>query len=212
MKKIILSLLSAGVIATSANAQISFAHELGLNMADLSIKSMGHSASTSMKAGIAVGGIVGFELTKNIYLEPGIFYLMNGCNGSNSSSININTIQVPVNVEYKLNKAGENRIFFGAGPFIAYNISATSKSGSNSVTMDIGTDKNKDAIKPLDFGFGINGGYQLAMGLFFRAHYQLGLAELDPRSDADNTMKSSSLGITVGYYFGANNSKKTRVK
>jgi hypothetical protein len=205
MKKILLSLVAVALLGT-ANAQISFAPELGLNLANMSIKSGGTSMSTSMKAGLAVGGIADIGFTDNLSLQPGIFYVMNGCNFS-GGSYNVGTIQVPINVIYKLGEEGGNRFFFGAGPFIGFNMSAKAKAGSTSTTIDIGTDKTKDGLKPLDFGVGVNLGYMLANGLFFRAHYQMGLANLDPISDADNTAKSSAVGVTAGYFFGKKGKK-----
>jgi hypothetical protein len=209
MKKTILSLLGVAILVTSANAQIAIAPELGLNMANLTGKSGGASMSTSMKAGLRVGAVADFGLSDNLFLQPGLFYLMNGANFS-GGSINVGTLEVPVNVEYKLGEPGANRFFFGAGPFFGFNVGGTLKGGGSSTSLKIGSTKPDmangvagDDIKAMDFGLGLNVGYLLANGLFFRAQYQFGLANLDPISDADNTMKSSAIGITVGYYFGA---------
>ncbi len=207
MKKIILSLLAVGMLSSAANAQIVFAPELGLNLANLAVKTGGASLSTSMKAGLGIGANVEIGLTDNLFLQPGLFYEMTGCNFS-GGSINVNTITIPVNVNYKLGDEGDNRFFFGVGPYLGYNISAKSKVGSTSTTIDIGTDKAKDGLKPMDFGAGVNVGYILANGLFFRAHYQFGFANLDPISDADNSMKTSAIGITAGYYLGGKHGKK----
>lgn len=202
MKKIVLSVLSVGVLATAANAQLIIGPELGLNMANMAIKSKGASWSTSMKAGLAVGASVNFGLTDNIYLQPGLFYLMNGCNAPSSTSINVSTIEIPVNVQYMFGNPGENRFFVGVGPYLGYNVGANMKSGGSTTTIDIGTDKAKDGLKPIDFGAGINVGYLLASGWFARVHYQFGFSNLDPVSDADNSSKASALGITVGHNFG----------
>ncbi len=204
MKKLILSLLSVAAIATSANAQLAIAPELGLNMANMTGKSGGTSSDYKMKAGLAVGAVIDFGLTDNLYLQPGLFYLMNGAKANvGDATINVNTIQIPINFVYKLGEEGDNRFFFGVGPYIGYNLSASVKSGGNSTTINIGTDKTADGIKPMDFGVGLNLGYLLSNGIFVRAHYQMGLANLDPISDADNTLKTSAIGLTVGYYFGA---------
>jgi hypothetical protein len=186
-------------VADTKKQGVAFGPEIGLNMADMALKSV----TTSMKAGLAAGVVVDFGFNNHFYLQPGLFYLMNGCDVSKTTyipsySINLNTIQLPVNVLYKLSKPGGSRIFFGIGPYIAYNISGTSKSGSTSSTITIG-DKANDT-KPLDYGAGINVGYQFAMGLLVRVHYQLGFANLTPTSGSTET--SSGLGLTVGYFFG----------
>ncbi len=196
-------MLSVALIATTANAQLAIAPELGLNLANVTGKSGGVSTDTKMKAGLAIGAVIDLGIADNIYFQPGLFYLMNGAKANTGDvTMNINTLQIPLNFVYKLGEEGGNRFFFGVGPYLGYNISANYKAGGNSTTIDIGTDKTKDGLKPLDFGAGVNVGYLMSMGVFVRAHYQMGFANLDPISDADNTMKSSAIGITVGYYFG----------
>src|ERR1035437_1451764 len=139
MKKIILSLVSVGMISTAANAQLAIAPELGLNLANMAFKYAGVTDNTtSMKAGLAIGAVIDFGLTDNIYLQPGLFYLMNGCNGTGGTSYNLNTIQIPVNFEYKTGKEGGNRFFFGVGPYLAYNISGTFKDATTSTAVNIG--------------------------------------------------------------------------
>jgi hypothetical protein len=221
MKRIILSLLAVATIATAANAQLAIAPELGLNMANMAIKSGSSTGSTtfstSMKAGLAIGAIVDVSFTDNLYLQPGLFYLMNGCNFS-GGSYNVGTIQIPINLEYKLGEPGANRFFFGVGPYIGYNISASSKVGGSSTTLKIGSAKpdaqgnGGDDIKALDIGAGVNIGYLLANGFYVRVHYQMGFTNLDPIGDANNSIKTSALGVTVGYYFGAKKSKGTAKK
>ena len=221
MKRIILSLLSVATITTAANAQLAIAPELGLNMANMAMKSGGTTISTSMKAGLAVGAAIDLGLTDNIYFQPGLFYLMNGAKATVSgidATYSLNTIQIPLNFEYKLGDDGDNRFFFGVGPYIGYNLSGTSKAGGTSNTLKIGSTKpdasgnGGDDVKAMDFGAGVNIGYLLANGFFARVHYQMGFAELDPIGDANNSLKSSALGVTVGYYFGAKKGKSGAAK
>ncbi len=194
---------NAAAPADDGKRGIGFGPELGLNMADMAFKPAG-GTTTSFKPGLAIGGIVDFSFAKNFYLQPGLFYLMNGAkysNPSNSGTDNLNTIQLPINVEYKLSKPGKNRLFFGIGPYIADNISGMTKSGGKSYTAKIGSDKMDD-IKALDYGAGINIGYELAMGFFARAHYQMGFANLDPSGISGSSTTTSAIGVTVGYLFG----------
>lgn len=204
MKKIILSLLAVGMLSSAANAQLRIAPELGLNMANMAIK----GTSTTMKAGAALGAVIDFSLTDNLTLQPGLFYMMNGASMT-GGSISVNTIQIPINVIYLLGDEGDNRFFFGAGPYLGYNIGGNIKpSGGSSTSLNIGSDKLKDDIKAMDFGLGVNVGYLLASGLFFRAHYQTGLAELSPQDGG--SIKTSGIGVTAGYYFGAKKDKKSK--
>ncbi len=97
MKKIIASLFAISVLSTGANAQTnaapvsgqkqrkkqkkySFGPEIRLNMADMTLKASSNVQKTTMKPGLAAGGIVDVGLNNHFYLQPGLFYLMNGCN------------------------------------------------------------------------------------------------------------------------------------
>jgi hypothetical protein len=224
MKKIVLSILSVAVIATTANAQLAIAPELGLNMANLAIKSVGTSQSTNMRIGLGLGAVIDLGLTDNIYFQPGLFYDMTGAKNTQTPVVhwNINTITIPLNFEYKTGEEGGNRFFAGIGPYIGYNISGTAKIDaagavpSSSRSLNIGSSKpdasgnGGDDIKALDFGAGINVGYLLANGWYARAHYQMGLTNLDPIGDSDNSIMTSAIGVTVGYYLNAHNGKKSK--
>ena len=228
MKKIIAALFTISAFGTCANAQtiaspvshqkenkevkksIAFAPEIGLNMADMTLKASGLKQKTSMKPGLAIGGVVDFGLSNNYYLQPGLFYLANGCNIKQNAappeiappgSINLNTIQLPVNVLYKSGKPGMNRLFLGIGPYVAYNISGTGKiTGGSTTTFTMGDKPNASNIRPLDYGAGINAGYECPMGFLIRVHYQVGFPNLNPTPGGTET--TSALGLTVGYLFG----------
>ena len=216
MKKTILSIFSVAAIATATNAQVTYGPEVGLNISNYMGKSGGKTQSTTAKAGLRVGGVVDFGLTDNISLQPGIFYVMNGYKQSafgTDVSVSVNTIEVPINVEYKFGMPGGNRFFVGVGPYIALNMGGNVKiSGMPDRSLQIGSDANKDDMKALDFGAGINFGYQLVKGFYARAHYQMGFSNLDPAGNADNTMHNSNFGVAVGYMFGGKMMKKAPAK
>jgi hypothetical protein len=201
---------------------IAFGPEFGLNLPDMALQSGGQTISTSIKPGLALGGIVDYGITNHFYLQPGLFYLMNGCNistgyfyypGYQNSyspiSYFLNTFQLPVNLLFKFGKPGRFRLFFGIGPYIAYNISgalaistiASIKGIANeSTALTIGGGSKPYDIKPWDYGAGINAGYQFDMGLLVRIHYQVGFANLT--AVPNSTYTTSALGLTVGYLFG----------
>ena len=220
MKKII-TLVAFGVVAMNAQAQQPIAGELGLNMANMSVKTGGTSESTNMKAGLGLGAITDVKITDNICFQPGLFYEMTGYKETvlgTDYSVNISTLTIPLNFQYNFGAATENHFFVGVGPYLGYNIGGNAKYGSNSTSLKIGSSKpdasgnGGDNIKAMDFGAGLNVGYMLANGWYARAHYQMGFSNLDPIGDADNSMKTSAIGITVGYYFTGHKAKKTSEK
>ena len=170
--------------------------EAGLNMTDF-LYSQGNGGITSktLPRGRA-GVLLDIPIHGVFYIQPGVFYAMNG-HGDNNTT-NINAVEVPVNLMFKFQMRDRSYLFVGAGPFVGYNISGTEAEG----TFRIGS-ANTDNIKALDYGIGANLGYELKCGLFFRARYQWGLANLQPQSNSYiSTINSESYGIQVGYFFG----------
>jgi hypothetical protein len=237
MNKFVFALFPVSVLTIKVSAQISFAPEVGLNVATMSMKvndlaSGSFTYGTEWKAGLAVGGVADIGITGNIYFQPGLFYEMTGVKLPagyqlySNGEWDINTLTIPLNFEYKTGEKGGNRFFIGTGPYIGYNFSAgqnynaggtynyytnsTSYNPAYSGSLKIGNSAGIDFIKPLDLGWGINTGYQLAIGLYLRVHYQMGFTNLDPYSDKYDVYKSSAYGVTLGYLFGGhtNHNKK----
>jgi hypothetical protein len=221
MKKTILSVLFCTAAMAEASAQITIAPELGLNMANMSVKSLGVGTNNTTRPGFEVGGVVDIPFNPNLSLQPGLYFMMNRSylksldpvlSDEVNMTYNIKTFQVPVNLEYKFGTAGHNRLFIGGGPYLGYNAGGNIiYTGGITRSLNIGT-KGPDAqgpgddIKPLDFGLGINAGYMLKNGLYVRARYQAGIANLAPGTIEYNSIKMSSFGLSVGYSFGSKKS------
>jgi hypothetical protein len=211
MKHTGLTLLFIALMATTAprECRAQVGAELGLNMANLAIKSDGNSVKTTFKPGFAIGIPAGITVTPHVYFEPGLFFEMTGAKltAQPTGKYSINTVTVPINIEFKTGEKCGGRFFIGIGPYIGYNVGGSYTANAygilaaTSVTLKIGT-ANTDDLKALDAGAGINFGYQLKMRLYARAHYQMGFVDLNPAADGNNSLKTSAFGVTVGYMFG----------
>ena len=207
MKNIGLTILTIALTATIACAQVGA--ELGLNMANMAIKSKAGTAKTSYKPGFAIGIPADIALGPHMYFQPGAFFEMSGCKfaGPPTGKYAINTVTIPLNFEYKSGEKCGSRFFVGIGPYIGYNVGGSYGTDAygfvpaTDVTLKIGTGK-EDQLKALDIGAGINFGYILKVRLYARAHYQMGFTDLNPAADGTNTVKTSAFGITLGYLFG----------
>lgn len=233
MNKLPLLLCAGFLWAGTGRAQITVAPEAGLNLATMAMKvtnlaSGSFTYATSLKPGLAIGAIADIHIRTGLYFQPGLFYEMTGTKltagyENSGGSWNINTLKLPLNLEYKFGRPGGNRFFAGTGPYYAVNISGNYKYDTDpqynqysaSGPLRIGTTAPTvggkgpfDDLKPIDFGWGINAGYQLAMGVYVRVHYQLGFVNLDPLSDKYDAYKSSAAGITAGYCIHAHNAAK----
>lgn len=212
MKKLILSALFISAI-TSVSAQFKLGPEAGVNYASVSFDDPTGLATVTPVIGGKVGVIGDLALTDNLYLQPGLFFSMKGAKQNFlilEGTQTVNYIEVPVNVQFKLDGPGYGRFFFGAGPYVGYAISAKF-SGSyvdllsgakvdTSYAMNVGTSAT-DQVKPLDFGVNVNLGYELPVGLFVRGQFSYGFANTSntPNFSQNNWVGSLSLGYLFAF-------------
>jgi hypothetical protein len=210
MKKITLLLAAVVGAITVSTAQIRIAPEVG---ATLNKMKMDPDPGTSFKVGGRVGGIVDIPLSKNLYLQPGIAFAMKGSKSDLLSleiTTNLNYIEVPVNLVYKFGQEGSGRLFVGLGPNLAYAVSGTQKTSGSIFGIsfdgkeDITFGSDSSEVKAFDFGGNLSVGYELPMGLYARAYYQMGFAKL---TNNGSDTKNMGFGLSIGYFFG-NKSKK----
>ena len=193
------------IILTVATANAQIAIEGGLNMSNMSIKEADTKLATKFRTGGAVGIVGDLSFNEHVYFQPGLFYQTAGCviTGPPSGEYDLNTITIPLNIEYKAGEKCNSRFFAGAGPYVCKNLSGTFSRDSygpvpsSSGSLNIGTD-----IKALDLGLGVNVGYQIKKHFYFRLHYQVGLTNLDASGDSKNSTKTSAIGFTMGFLFG----------
>jgi len=203
MKKLVLSTFLT-IFFASANAQLSIAPEAGLNFANMRVGRetnllKGGVIHTTMRAGIAVGVIADCRIIRNFSLQPGVFYLTNGCKVTGAGYVSVNTIQIPLNIQYGKRTGGGPDFFAGLGPFLSINFGYKEKMGGDPImSYPVGNDTGS-AIRSTDVGMGINAGVRFSK-LYFRVRGQMGVTNLEPHGDEHNFARSSSLGITAGYY------------
>lgn len=202
--------------AAAASGQVSFAPEAGLTLSSQRQKYeiMGQNGTETGKIlpGVRLGIVADISVSDHFAVQPGLFYslnrtkfedyLVNGLTVSNT----IHNIQLPVYFLYQSGSPNEGRFFAGAGPYFSYAIAGKMKSdapliGENEQDIQFGDD-NDDDQHPFDIGGSVTLGYTLPMGLYFRGSYNLGLANLQPQGDSDNSLKNTSFSISIGYFFG----------
>jgi hypothetical protein len=199
MKKLVILAALSVICIKQSMAQVRFGPELGLNLSSISFKGEDESETSDMKVGFRVGGVADIGITSHLYIQPGIFYSVLGGKQEDVTE-NISYIQVPVHINYKLGEAGGGRFFFGLTPYFGYAISGKIKVGDEDVDLNIGSDEAEDDLKALDFGIGINLGYEMPMGLFFRGQYGFGLANY-ALGDGEE-QRNRNIAITAGWLFG----------
>jgi hypothetical protein len=92
--------------------------------------------------------------------------------------------------------AGPGKLFVGVNPYLSYGVSISVSDGTAPKFGSGDLDLNA-----LDFGIGGQVGYELPMGLLFRAGYDYGFGNLSNISG--ETMHNTCIHISVGYLFGS---------
>jgi len=214
MKKIMI--LAAGVLAFSspAIAQISFAPEVGLNLANMHFKLDDNTKlDNGIKLGVRAGINVNIPITPDrLVLQPGLFYSIQGMKSEEdgfANNITLHYAQIPLNLIYQFNDPSEGRFFVGVGPYVGIAFSGKSKQhggGSADTTVDLkfGSGADQD-LGRIDYGAQAMAGYMLRSGLFFRAAYQHGIGDLIPSESPLQTeayANNTCIVLSIGYQFG----------
>jgi hypothetical protein len=196
-------LLSLIMIPFYTSAQTSFAPVLGFNVSKYKVED---GADARARLGLRAGVIANTPISDHLYVQPGIYYVMNGFRIDipgipEAASLNVNTLEIPINVTVKSDKPGNGRFFLSAGPYVGINLSgrasypAVDMLGSYlysvNVPVEIGMERDSEFGR-LDFGVNANAGMEWPNGFFIRAYYQRGILPIQ-------SIYSSNYGVSFGY-------------
>jgi len=185
-----------------------FGLEIGANISNYYFSNIpGRTYNNQFTVAGRFGGILDIALSKHFFLEPGLFAVVNGTNLTYNNYIPehayVYSGELPINIQYKTGNYRGDRFFVGVGGFVGYNFTGTISNTTATIypgDIKVGTNPN-DFVAPIDYGVGANVGYQMKNGMFFRARYQMGLANLSPNTNDGSTIHSMSIGAQVGFFF-----------
>ncbi len=216
MKKILLTIsLAAFIVSMQAYAQqdIRFGAIGGVNLANVSAGS-GSGSNFKMKPGIHLGVFGEREIQENLSVQAGLQVSGKGYvydNGYSKSRLSLTYLEIPINAVYRF-----NQVFVGAGPYLAYGISAKAKAKSEglpgigegpgdgggggggsweSTKLKFGSSGD---FKGLDLGLNVLAGYQINSQIAANLGYGLGLANISARG---GVLKNRVLSISARYMF-----------
>ena len=211
MKKLILALSVLSVTGVAANAQLRFAPVAGATFSSPATK--GDMLDKKMAPGFYVGGLLDYSISRYFSIQAGLDLAMKGYHGKGNElgfdmdeKVNPFYIELPVNAVGKL-PVGDGNIFLAVGPYVGYGIAGKIKITSSAPGEDMdekikwGSDKNKDNMKPFDFGMNIGAGYEFGNGLFANIGYQAGLINTIPGGNSDFSYKTGVIKLGLGFFF-----------
>ncbi|MBW3519424.1 porin family protein [Flavobacterium sp. NKUCC04_CG] len=190
MKKTIFSLMAFTAFSSAIYAQtpdIKIGAKAGVNFANVT--------DGDMKTGFHVGGLVEIFINEKFSVQPELLYSTQGAKANNKiSELKLDYINVPIMAKYYVMEG----LSVQAGPQVAFLMKAESEISSVGGIPVTGTFDIKDSLNTVDFGVNFGAGYELPMGVFAEARYNLGLTKL-PKEGGD--YKNSVIQISVGYKF-----------
>lgn len=215
MKKIYLSILLLLSLAVSSQSQIRFGIEGGANMTYVSIGGSSGSVGgasvdykTTPDIGFRAGALIDYRMSDNLAVQVGAFYnriaykykytfSIPGASGSTDFDVSVaeNFVRVPVNVVFRT-----GGFFVNGGAFLGYGINGTIKTNEVSSSFSF-TDNGGSAIA---YGAQAGLGYELPMGLFIHAGYELTLGSV--KTGTVGSVTDNVMSVSLGYLFGGGGS------
>lgn len=204
MKKtlLIIALALGTVVSTQAQEdEIRFGAKAGLNLATITGDG---TDELSTRTSFHVGALVEIPISDKFAFQPellfsnqGAKFEFNGATFTDESTIKLSYLNLPLMAKFYVAEG----FSIQAGPQIGLLLSAKDE-GEDSIDGEY-EDDIKDELKGIDFGLNFGLGYQLDMGLFFDARYNLGLTDIaDERANDDDWSNQNGVfQISVGYKF-----------
>ncbi len=200
MKKLVFAAIAVvGFAATGvAQQQVKFGPKAGVNFANLS-----NMDNSEMKTGFHVGAVAEIKFNEKFSIQPEVVYSAQGTKfSSNNAEVKLNNdyINVPIMAKYYI----VDGFSVEAGPQIGFLMKAEQEGSYGGFT---GTTDMKDYYKSVDFGVGLGLAYDLPMGLFFNARYNLGLSKVQEDYTVGSVtfkaddVKNNVIQVGVGYKF-----------
>ncbi len=205
MKKVILTAFVLGTITTAvAQQQVKFGPKAGLNFANLS-----GDDNSDMLTGFHVGAVAEIKFNEKFSIQPEVVYSAQGSSRSGSTTLlgitssfegkqKLDYINVPIMAKYYI----IDGFSVEAGPQIGFLMKAESELDTTiaGVNSNVKGD-NKDSFKSTDFGLGLGLAYDLPVGLFVNARYNLGLSDIRENTSAGDAVKNNVIQVGIGYKF-----------
>lgn len=211
MKKVLLSLGAALLMAAGAQAQVSYGLKAGVNLGKVSNVSDAAKDYQTNNTSFYVTGFADLPVASQFSIQPGVSlqgkgekFKYDGNNYDGSSSSNVMSIEIPVNAVYYIPTGASGSVFLGAGPYVGFNVSGKSKwdgttpIGSASGESDIEFGSADNEMKVVEAGANFMAGYKLSNGFLINAGYGLGLTNLYNTGD---TRSNRVLSFGVGFQF-----------
>jgi outer membrane immunogenic protein len=199
MKKLlIVAILFSAVSSLKAQETGTFGISAGINVANMTFKSQGASASFSSVVGfkgyvfydLPIGG--NFSLQNELGYD-GMGFKINDPNSGDQLSEAVNYLTLSILPKYNVQNTG---LSFFAGPSLGFLLNAKSSEGGQSAS-------DTDGYNSIDL-FGVVGAeYFFPMGFGITARYMGGLTNVAKGTASDESAHNTAFSFTLAYKFNS---------
>ena len=182
-----------------AQAQFSFGVRAGFNMTKVSVNN-NVEASRKFLPGFQVGFVGDISIVPAFAIQPAVLFSTHGWSvkdGNRVGTVGYNYIQVPVNLQYKVELGGP-KLLVQAGPYFGYGLGGKYKMDGKTEKITMGGSDSE--LKAVDYG--ITGGAGVQFGrVQIGVNYLLGLADIVNTANFGASVKNTGLSLTLTYLF-----------
>jgi len=155
--------------ALSLQAGIRIGAKAGINLANASFNS--DALKTDNYTGFQVGPIIEFSTLSGLGFDAAVLYSQHGLKFQNTSILSnyeekVSTLDIPVNLKYKLSLANMVGCYLTAGPYVSFKL-------DDQLTLD--QIKAEWGTKKFGVGLNFGAGFELIKCLQIGVNYQLAL-------------------------------------
>ena len=209
MKRVSIALALVALMATYSQAQVKIGARAGAGLANMSMTFGGEDFNdNSATLSFHIGGVLDVEISDAFSFQPSLLFVTKGTSaefGDEDFKTSISYVEVPLNAMFKFGD-GDTRFTVHVGPYVGFALGGTAEgideNGEKAdFDLEFGNDPEEHDLKPLDFGAQAGVGVELNEKIGISAQYSLGLANLVPEGDSDNSATNSVISLGVSFFF-----------
>ena len=198
MKRVLFGLmLILGVSATQVNAQsVTTGVKAEANLSNFILSDM-PTVKNNLGIGATIGGFVKFDISNNFAIQPELLFHFQS---SKMEQLSIENnyeywgVEIPVYAIGQWTNSSNGRFYAGVGPYIGLGFDARYTDPEYKLYED-------DTMQPVDFGFGLQVGYEFAGGFQINAGYKLGVVNALDKAKDISTMLPQRISLGIGFRF-----------
>ena len=156
------------------------------------------------RTGFHIGGLAEIMFNESFGLQPELIYSTQGAKEEYSDSgfsekytMKLDYINLPILAKYFITQG----LNVNLGPQVGYVINKTGEYEVSGGGFDESGSDDLEGVNDFDFSLVGGLGYELDMGVFFNARYNLGLGNISEEGGDDFSIQNNVIQLSVGYMF-----------